>query len=80
MKVHTTIGVYRDESFKTNGVNSANLKNHIEYNENWRFGRALLVDGEIQYLGYFSREDLERVIKEKKLNEIVVDKDTAPYQ
>lgn len=50
--IHTTIGVYSDGSYKVKGVKSEDLASHIEYNKNFRFGRALIIDGEVVYNGY----------------------------
>ena len=78
--IHTTIGVYSDGSFKVNGVKSEDLINHIDYNKTFRFGRALIIDGKIEYQGYLSKEDLEKIIKEKNLANIKITSCTAPYQ
>ena len=76
----TTVGVYPNGSFKTNGVKQEHLKEHIEYNKLWRFGRALIVDGKIEYCGYWKQEELQAFIEKEKINEIRIDKCTAPYQ
>ena len=79
MKIYTTIGVYCDGSYKVNGVEEADIRTHVEYNKVFRFGRALIVDGEIVNLGYFKKEALEKIIKEKGLGEIRKTSCTAPY-
>lgn len=43
--IHTTIGLYPNGEFKMNGVKPEDLQGHIEYNKQWRWGRALFVDG-----------------------------------
>ncbi len=78
-KIHTTIGVYPNGDFKTNGVAADHLEDHIKYNRTWRPGRALIIDGEIIHLGYFDKEGLEKVIAEKNLSDIKVTKCTVPY-
>lgn len=77
--IHTTIGIYSDGSYKVNGVKSEDLQSHIEYNKTFRFGRALLVDGEIIYPGYFSLESLQKLIQEKQLQAIKMTSCSAPY-
>lgn len=75
--IHTTIGIYPSGNYKVNGVSSENLQDHIEYNKKFRFGRALVVDGEIIYEGLGCKaaiKELEEVIKNTKIT-----KDTAPY-
>lgn len=77
-KIHTTIGVYPNGGHKVNGVKTEHLAEHIEYNKTFRFGRALIVDGEIVYLGAMSREKLEKYIKERGLEGIKMKRCTAP--
>ena len=77
--IHTTIGVYNNDSFKVNGVDPIHLKEHIEYNKGWRPGRALFVDGKCVNRGYLSKERAnawEQRIKDENLK---ADKCTAPY-
>ena len=77
-KIHTTVGVYiGDMSFKINGVRDIDLKDHIEYNKTFRFGRSLLVDGKVEYLGYFKESDREML--EEKFKDCVRHFCTAPY-
>lgn len=78
-RIYTTIGIYSDGTYKLNGVKEEDLKDHIEYNKTYRFGRALLVDGEIVNLGYFQRENLEKLILNKNLNKIKVNKASCSY-
>lgn len=78
-KIFTTIGIYPNGQFKVNGVLEENLQSHIEYNKKWRFGRALIVDGQIAYSGMIKEEVIHEIIEKNKLNEIKVLKDTAPY-
>jgi hypothetical protein len=77
MRIHTTISVYLNGDYKTNGVREDLLESHIEYNKTMRFGRALLVDGKVVHLGYYNESD--RKILEKKFKHVKVDKDTQPY-
>jgi hypothetical protein len=77
--IHTTVGVYSNLNapFKSNGVKSERLDDHIKYNTDHRFGRALFVDGVCVYKGYLSDEDIELV--QEKVSKIRHDVDTAPY-
>lgn len=45
-EIHTTIGLYLNGDYVVNGVLDDHLANHIKYNINNRWGRALFVDGE----------------------------------
>lgn len=78
--IHTTIGIYSDGSYKVNGVRSEDLSSHIEYNKTMRFGRALIVDGEIVYTGYLSKEQVQTIMEAKNLGSISMKSCTAPYQ
>jgi len=77
--IHLTIGIYRDGSYKWNGVSSEHLANHIEYNKNMRFGRALIVDWKIVHLGYLTEDTLNEFIKKHKPTWQMPKIDTAPY-
>ena len=76
-KIHTTVGVYLNGDYKANGVIEANLDYHIHYNKTYRFGRALLVDGKVEYLGYFKESDIPML--EEKYGKIKIEKNTQPY-
>lgn len=76
-KIYTTIGIYPNGEFKTNGVRREHLKEHIEYNKKMRFGRALVVDGEVVYKGHVSDETIQKVISQVTWKH---EKCTAPYQ
>lgn len=81
MKIHTTIGVYNNGSFKINGVCETNLQNHIWFNKTYRFGRALFVDGKCVHNGYLDDERIknyENLFKGNK--EYIKTKDTQPYE
>jgi len=80
MKVHTTIGVYPNGNYKINGVKPEHLKEHIKYNKTMRFGRALLVDGVIEYIGNWENDKLEKYIILRKLRNIKLKMFTEPYR
>ena len=77
---HVTIGVYKNEQFKVNIVRDEHLKDHIEYNKVFRFGRALFVDGECVYKGCLSDEQISRWTE--KISKMTFDtsKSSEPYQ
>lgn len=79
-KIITTVGVYPNGQYKTNGVKQEHLIEHIEFNKLWRFGRALIVDGQIEYLGSFEEKELKKIIKTKELDQIRINNCTIPYQ
>ena len=58
--IHTTIGLYPNGDFKINGVRPEDLKDHIEYNKQHRWGRALFVDGKCVHNGYLSDEEIKK--------------------
>lgn len=79
-KIHTTIGVYNNGSFKINGVSSENLESHIEYNTVMRFGRALFVDGICIHKGYLDDKRIEEFSELFNSNpQYTLNVDTAPY-
>lgn len=78
-KIHTTIGIYPDGSYKTNGVESKHLKDHIKYNKSCRPGRALMIDGVIVLEGYAQGGQVDVELLER-LKSKKVTKSTVPYQ
>lgn len=77
--IHHTVGVYANGSMKTNGVAEEHLKDHIQYNLNYRPGRALFVDGVCIYEGACSKETLAKAADLIKTFEAPT-RCTAPYQ
>ena len=75
--IHTTVGVYKDGSMKSNGVKSEDLANHLSYNLTMRRGRALFLDGFCIHQGNLSNDELEDA--KTKLPEAET-QDTRPYQ
>ena len=78
--IHTTIGLYADDSFKMNGVKPEHLTDHIYYNKTYRWGRALFVDGKCEYSGYLSDEQTRNFEERIKRENLKADKCTAPYE
>lgn len=77
--IHVTVGVYPNISvkFKSNGVMSERLAEHIKYNMDFRPGRAFFLDGVCIHQGGVSDEDMEDV--QRIVDCISKDKDTTPY-
>lgn len=80
MPNHFTVGVYKNNQFKTNIVKEEHLESHIEYNKTFRFGRGLFVDGKCVNKGYLSDEQVAEW--EKRIAEMKPDlsRSTEPYQ
>lgn len=80
MANHFTVGVYANDSYKTNVVKDEHLEDHIEYNMKMRPGRAFFVDGECLFKGYLSDERI--ALWTKKIAEMKPDlsRSTEPYQ
>lgn len=78
--IHTTIGIYPDGSYKVNGVKSEDLDSHIAYNQKYRPGRALLVDGKIILPGMVNPLILQKTIRENNLLGRAQTTPTLPYQ
>lgn len=79
MMIHTTIGVYANGEMKFNGVKAGNLINHIDYNLDFRPGRALFVNGKCVHKGYLNDEEVQKYEEMFKDPKFKLDKDTAPY-
>lgn len=77
--IHTTIGIYNNGDYKTNGVLPEDLQAHIDYNIENRWGRALVVDGKIVYCGYLNEEGINEILDKNNLRELKHNKCTAPY-
>ena len=77
--IHTTIGIYANGDFKINGVSEDHLESHIEYNQKYRPGRALVVDGKIEYCGYLKESEILHILKKNNLENLKLEKSTVPY-
>lgn len=73
----TTIGLYRDDTFKINGVKPEHLIDHINYNKVHRPGRALFLEGKCIYQAGFSSDVIKKF--EEKIKDIKMEKVTIPY-
>lgn len=77
---HITVGVYMNGQYKINIVKDEDLKDHIEYNKKFRFGRGLFVDGKCVNQGYLSGEQVINWEKEYlKWNSIPVNQPSHMY-
>ncbi len=78
--IHTTIGLYANGSFKINGVDPEHLKDHIQYNIDWRPGRSFFVDGVCHNKGYHTDEEIKEFIERiKNDDKFKMNKCTMPY-
>lgn len=78
--IHSTIGVYANGSFKTNGVLAEDLSDHVQYNLKMCPGRAFFVDGICLNRGYLSEDEASQwVVKIAEMNHKPINC-TAPYQ
>ncbi|SBV38282.1 hypothetical protein BN7874_113 [Phage NCTB] len=78
-RIYTTVGIYLDKSFKSNGVKGEELKGHIEYNLDLRPGRAFFVDGVCFNSGYYETEEDAQAVFNEKCSKIKFSMDTRPY-
>jgi hypothetical protein len=81
-KIHTTIGVYPSGQTKVNGVKDEHLDEHIQYNKDFRFGRALIVNRKLVYKGIGVQKKIINEIIKEIVNEnpkYIQSKCTMPY-
>lgn len=76
-RIYTTVGVYGNGTYKTNGVSEDDLELHIKYNLDFRPGRAFFVEGKCINKGYFSDEEV--LFWTEKIKNIEIKEITAPY-
>lgn len=72
---HVTIGVYANDSYKINVVKEEHLKDHIEYNKVFRYGRGLFVDGKCENQEYLT--DIQVMEWEDKIKQMNIDTKVA---
>ncbi len=78
-QVFSTIGVYISKERKYNGVARDDLKAHVQYNLDMRWGRALFVEGVCVNQGYLDNSNTSRLEKEFEEKPHVPERVTAPY-
>lgn len=76
---HISVGVYANGRYVVNIVKDEHLKDHIEYNKTFRFGRGLFVDGECLNQGYLSGDQVKNW--KKRISEMNIDTSVSsePY-
>ena len=85
MKNHLTLGIYPDHSYKYKVVRDEDLEEHIIYNQAFRPGRLLYIDGKRIYNGFIKQEFLaeyDEVAKEfyESTSRINMNILTIPYR
>lgn len=80
-KFYYGVGVYNNDSMKTNHIQDSHLPDHIAYNLVMRPGRALFINGVCIHRGYLSQERAdgwqERLCK---VGLPLMSRNSAPYQ
>lgn len=66
-----SIRIYNCGDYVVNNVRPEHIEEHIDYNKTFRFGCALVVDGEIKNEGY---------LEENRIREIVSTIDLSRYK
>lgn len=57
---HLVLNIYASGNYKYNVVRDCDLKDNIEFNKTWRFGRIIYVDGKRVYDGCIVKEALSK--------------------
>lgn len=57
---HLVLNIYASGNYKYNVVRDRDLKDNIEFNKTWRFGRIIYVDGKRIYDGCIVKEALSK--------------------
>ena len=85
-KNHLVLNIYASGDYKYNVVRDSDLKDNIEFNKTWRFGRIIYVDGKRVYNGCIKEEALGKYdeiaiyIYENKAKDINMSVPTLPYE
>lgn len=77
---HVSVGVYKNGDYVINVVRDEDLAHHIEYNQIFRFGRGLFVDGECKNQGYLTDEEVAAWIEKIKTFKVNTCVATIPYR
>lgn len=85
MKTHLTIGIYPNKDYAYNIVRDLDLESHIEYNQKFRCGRILYVNGVRIYNGCIKDEYLQEYDELcnqliKQLGDVSNRQPTIPYR
>lgn len=57
-----SIRIYNCGDYIVNNVRPEHLEQHIEYNKTFRFGCALVVEGEIKNTGYLDEDRINKIV------------------
>lgn len=57
-----SIRIYNSGSLTINNIRPEHIEEHIEYNKTFRFGCALVVDGEIKNEGYLEKDRILSIV------------------
>lgn len=60
---HLVLNLYSNGEYLFEYVSNNELKNYIEYNKKWRFGRLIYVDGKRVYNGCIEKGYLDKYDK-----------------
>ena len=72
---HISVGVYANGDHIINIVRDEHIIGHIEYNQQFRPGRALFVNGECINKGYLKDESVDKW--KEKIKEMNIDSSTS---
>ena len=82
---HLVLNVYASGNYKYNVVRDCDLKDNIEFNKAWRFGRIIYVDGKRVYDGCIVEgalgkyDDIAKDFYVNKAKDINMLEPTIPY-
>lgn len=80
MVIHHTMGVYPNGDRVHNGVADEHLAQHIEYNDTFRPGRALFVDGKCRLKGSLKADTIAAIEAELVAKPVQMSRVTTPYR
>lgn len=60
---HLVLNIYANGEYLFEYVNNSDLKEYIDYNKVWRFGRLIYVDGKRVYNGSIKSDSLDKYDK-----------------
>lgn len=78
--IHHSVRVYSSGDRVEQGVLSADLDDHTTYNQVYRFGCALFIDGVCKNQGYLDQVLVAAIEKELKAKPVTYDSVTVPYR
>lgn len=57
---HLVLNLYASGDYTVDKVNDIELRNYVEFNKKWRFGRLIYVDGQRVYNGCIKDDCIEK--------------------